>query len=382
MPVHKWRRMPTQFFGEVLVPFAQVELRKTDGTFQAIILQIDSGAIVSLLSKSVAELLGLELEKGKRVELGSVGGQRTTAFVHVVHARFDEGIHYPVRFAFATKEDVPNLLGRLDVFDTLQISFDATLAETRVTPPWLSPDDRRIYKLLLETESDILSRYGQLTLPFATREALRRMFHRIAQLFASAVSLMTHGCVYAGPMIVRAMWEASLQMEYLLRDPDTRGQLYLDFEHITRYKQSKTVVDNPIGPIGRKLASSPKRAEGERRNQAEYDRVKRKFLRPRKSGSKEKVADNWYIVGIRDLAKQLGREGEYNLVYAQCAAWAHCDSFGSRDVSESYWVRPDALFWACFQYYSRVLLSIAECGKLLLTDEQYEALRIGKDSIH
>ena len=89
MPVYKWLERPTKYFGTVLVPFARVELRRTDGVFQPMALQIDSGAVISTLRRSSAKLLGLALESGRPVDLKSVGGSVTPAFVHEITTRFD-----------------------------------------------------------------------------------------------------------------------------------------------------------------------------------------------------------------------------------------------------------------------------------------------------
>ena len=62
MTVHKWRRRPTKYFGEVFVPFAHIEIESSDGRFQAFALQLDSGTVVSLLRRSVADLLGVDLK--------------------------------------------------------------------------------------------------------------------------------------------------------------------------------------------------------------------------------------------------------------------------------------------------------------------------------
>lgn len=56
MSIHKWRRLPTKYFGEVWVPFAHIQLEDSTGKLHALSLQIDSGAVVSLLSRSVAKL--------------------------------------------------------------------------------------------------------------------------------------------------------------------------------------------------------------------------------------------------------------------------------------------------------------------------------------
>jgi hypothetical protein len=53
--------------------------------------------------------------------------------VHTIQTRVDEKVIRNVRFAIAEREEVPNLLGRLDVFDFLRIVFDPVNHETQVT---------------------------------------------------------------------------------------------------------------------------------------------------------------------------------------------------------------------------------------------------------
>ena len=74
MPVWKWRRRPTRNFGDVWVPFAHIEIQTAEGRFQSVALQADSGAMVSLLRRSVADLLGIQLEQGREIQLSGVGG--------------------------------------------------------------------------------------------------------------------------------------------------------------------------------------------------------------------------------------------------------------------------------------------------------------------
>lgn len=89
MSFHKWRRLPTKHFGEVWVPLAHIQLQANDGKLHALALQIDSGAVVSLLSRSVADLLKLDLESGDRVELSSVGAPRLGVRAAAVFRRMD-----------------------------------------------------------------------------------------------------------------------------------------------------------------------------------------------------------------------------------------------------------------------------------------------------
>lgn len=137
MPHFSWRKRPTRHFGEVWVPFAQVDIRNRTGRYQAFAMQVDSGATVSLLRRSVAALLGIELETGRRIGLTTIGGAVTTAYVHHLDIRFTPRFELRAPFAIADVEAVPNLLGRLGLFDELRIDFDGPSRETRITAPWL-----------------------------------------------------------------------------------------------------------------------------------------------------------------------------------------------------------------------------------------------------
>jgi len=135
MPVYDWQLRPTRHFGQVWVPIAELELFGSNGKPQYVAMQIDTGAVVSLLRKSMADLLAIPLESGRLIEVIGIGGTPTIAYVHSVRARFNESFTLDLRFAIADTENVPNLLGRLDVFDSLRIVFDPVNHETQVTSP-------------------------------------------------------------------------------------------------------------------------------------------------------------------------------------------------------------------------------------------------------
>jgi len=371
MSVHKWRRLPTKHFGEVWVPLAHIQLQGTDGKLHALALQIDSGAVVSLLGRSVADLLKLDLESGDRVELSSVGAPPTIAYVHPIKSVFAETIRYTVRYAIATVEDVPNLLGRLDVFDHLQVDFDASLTETRITGPWLCPENRRIYEFLEDTASHILERWNQIGFPDPAPKVIAGFVNRMGQLYADAFGLLKLHRAYSGPLFVRTMYELFLQLEYVLKDPENRAKLYQEFRHVTQYRHAMAIVRNPTGPIAQCIAASPMRAEGEPRIKQEYQRVRPLFEHATSKGRK-RVSSNWYGKRINELAEELGYGGEYRLLYAACSAWAHGDPFrsGTRDTVAD----PRYLFTICTGLYARMLKSIANTGRLVLTNEQCQFL--------
>ncbi len=374
MPIiHKWRRRETKHFGDTWVPFAHIELETHAKQFQGLALQLDSGAVVSLLRRSVADLLGIPLESGKKIELSNVGGGRTTAFVHDIRTRFDPLIVLSVPYAIATTETVPNLLGRRGVFDTLHIDFDATFNETRIELPWLGPGQRCIWEFVAETEQYILDRRAGWPFEPNVKDVIRRLLIRSQQLLVSLLELLKSSATHASPVIIRAMFELSLQFDYLMADPVPRARDYEDYAHITRRRQSKAIAENPVGPMSKCIADSPDRPNGEKRNEEAYQRVRPRFLVPR--GKKQEVARAWYRMSIAKLANTLARDAEYRLWYSTTSAWAHGDPFSTVDVQSGWITQPRNVLLSGLRYHARMLLTLADAAKLILPDERHADLK-------
>jgi hypothetical protein len=371
MGVHKWRRRATKYFGDVLVPFAQIQIRGNDARFRSISLQVDSGAVVSLLRRSVADLLGIELTDGRRIELGGVGGGSTGAYLHSLHTRFANNIEYAAPFAIAETEAVPNLLGRHGIFDQLQIDFDATVESTMISPPWLRRDWPRIWKFFLETDEYILARWNEMDWgEAAAKEAAAKMMRRAGELAGGAAGLSKLHRSQAIPLFIRAMFELALQFEYLMAEPQSRGRAYLDYSHITKHEQARALAANPVGPISEWIAESPDRTEVEKRNKENYERVRAKFTSKTKRGE-ERLSRNWYCMSVHDLAEKVGWSGEYRLWYTSCSAWAHCDPFSTQGGVGLSAVEPVLVI--VLSYYARMLLRAGD--RMVLSAEQYDFLR-------
>jgi hypothetical protein len=369
MPTYEWRRRRTRHFGEVWVPFAEIDLRRADGRYQPLAIQIDSGAVISLLRRSVAELLGINLEAGAKIDLGSVGGNSVVAFRHEIEARLGDGFDMRVSFAIAEREDVPNLLGRVGFFDNLQIDFDASLQETRISGLWLDEGTRRIWDFLIEADTRIVACWKTNPLPGRADEATLRLFRRSAQLMGAVAALVKMHRAYESPLILRAMFELSVQLEYLLLHSEERAELYLEYEHVSRYRyMSGLLRDFCPGTFAEWLAGSPQRAGGEAAARAQYERVRARFTRE----GKKAPANNWYMQTFRELCEQVGRLAEYKLWYSRCSGWLHADPFGirqQRQLADSH-----ALMLAMC-YHGRVLAQLADQKKILLTNDQYEFLK-------
>ena len=84
---------------------------------------MDSGADISLIPESVGEALGFSTGESDLREVRSVSGHFIKIAVKNVKICIGRRI-FNVRIGWALTEDVPLLLGRLDVFDKFKITFD------------------------------------------------------------------------------------------------------------------------------------------------------------------------------------------------------------------------------------------------------------------
>lgn len=366
MGVYSWRRRRTEHFGDVWVPFAEIELQLADGGFQAFAVQIDSGAVISLLRRSVADLLGVPLERAEKIELGAVGGNRLVVFRHELVCRIDKDATLTVPFAIAEREDVPNLLGRLGVFDTLQVNFDASLHATSITEPWLNEREQIILDRLLKATRWVLPRYEARPLPGRADKAVQCLVARSGQLLDAVAGLVRQHLQGVTPPLLRSMFELSVQLEYLLQSPEVRAEDFLEFEHVSRYRLAEDINKGSQDGITRQVSQAPHRAAKVSRNKCEYERVRWRYEYTDEK-CKTRVRKHWYKErSFRDLCNRLERETEYKWMYKPASAWLHIDPLdilGKRAPGASH-----AFLWAMRQR-ARVLLLVANAKEIQLPED-------------
>jgi|SRR3989344_1647797 len=84
---------------------------------------VDSGADVTLISKSVGDALGFRLEENENItEIKGVGERGVPIVIKKVKVKIGEKL-IDTRIAWALIEEVPLLLGREDVFSLFDICF-------------------------------------------------------------------------------------------------------------------------------------------------------------------------------------------------------------------------------------------------------------------
>ena len=108
--------------GKIKRPVADVYLRTKKELWIEFHPYIDSGADITMLPLSFGKLIGFEIDENKIQQIGGIRGS-----VPVIHTKAIMKIgeeDFTVRIAWALIEDVPPLLGRLDVFDTFKVTFE------------------------------------------------------------------------------------------------------------------------------------------------------------------------------------------------------------------------------------------------------------------
>ncbi len=135
-------------------------------------------------------------------------------------------------------------------------------------------------------------------------------------------------------VLLRCMFDAYLQADYIVREPAKRMEratMYLEFQHVERHKVEEKVFrhNNPLTDM---LSRSPRRAEGQIRTKAEFDRVKGRFLRSQRGcgGRRQGVADtreHWYESNLGKLAEDAGKKAEYDTFVYSFSGCVHSSSY-------------------------------------------------------
>jgi hypothetical protein len=102
-------------------PVAKVVFHGPNGRSVTQLLYVDSGADHTLLPYRLGKYLGLDQFGSEVQEIHGMNGS-----VGVIYACIDTelaSLRFPVKVAWAQLEEVPPLLGRTDVFDHFDITF-------------------------------------------------------------------------------------------------------------------------------------------------------------------------------------------------------------------------------------------------------------------
>jgi len=164
--------------------------------------------------------------------------------------------------------------------------------------------------------------------------------------------------------ILRSMYDAMLQGLYILKDPtqrEKRARLFLDYVVVERYRFMELLDGNPT-PFAKKLKSSPARSLGEPELGQKFNQVKSQFLTP-----KGKLRTTWYEGSLRDLARHVGLEDEYEILQRILSNIVH-----STPLTLRYGplIRGNHLPTFAWQFGIRLLGAVADYAGVSLDDEE------------
>lgn len=117
-----YKKQFSSLLGEIYRPVAEVSFRDKNGSEIVSFMFVDSGADITLISKSFGESLGLEINKEEIKEVRGIGDSRVPVIIKKLPLKIGD-ISFEARVAWALVEGVPPLLGRIDVFDRFEVSF-------------------------------------------------------------------------------------------------------------------------------------------------------------------------------------------------------------------------------------------------------------------
>ena len=110
-------------FGSAINPLITIPIKTINGYYDSKFL-VDSGAVVSAMSKVMAEEMGVNLLYLPRITIEGFAGQKTFAYRGEMIVKIgQEEIIIPV--VFSENPQANNILGRVGFFDQFTIVFDA-----------------------------------------------------------------------------------------------------------------------------------------------------------------------------------------------------------------------------------------------------------------
>lgn len=118
-----FKREKSGIFGLIPRPVARIILINDKNQVPELVY-VDSGADVTLISKSVGELLGFKIEANDKIEeIKGIGERGIPIVIKKVGIKIG-GKTVDARVAWSLIEEVPLLLGRVDIFKLFDITFE------------------------------------------------------------------------------------------------------------------------------------------------------------------------------------------------------------------------------------------------------------------
>ena len=111
--------------GRILNPRILLPLKTSTGWIDIWFL-LDTGADTTMLTLSTAKEYGLHYDLRQKTKLFGIGEMSIFAYAGIIELKLGQNYKLRVRCYFIDAEDSTLLLGRLDIFDKFNITFNSS----------------------------------------------------------------------------------------------------------------------------------------------------------------------------------------------------------------------------------------------------------------
>ena len=122
MPVKFPLKQKSTDLGVISDPIIPIDILTKYG-YQSLDFLVDTGADCSMMPKSMAKIIGINLNKLPQMHFGGIESKGVLTYIAEVTIKI---IHKPIKItcALSSNEQCPFILGRKDIFDKYNILFN------------------------------------------------------------------------------------------------------------------------------------------------------------------------------------------------------------------------------------------------------------------
>jgi len=149
--------------------------------------------------------------------------------------------------------------------------------------------------------------------------AVLLFFTKAWRTFRGVHLLCTSKLAEDGSILTRSLFESVVHLLYISKDPLKRATLFFEYEYVQKMTRYRQLTKNPTDRWSKSLSETllhPSRAEALGQISKDYERVKDNYER-------HKRKDIWSGLSIKEMAKEVGLEYQYNVVYSLQSDLAH-----------------------------------------------------------